>query len=308
MHKLLVIRIMNKKLFFLFCVFVYSFANAQLIFNISFADNFITSDNASYFACEKLQGKVNYNIEENILTLDNIDLQGDLTINFCDSIEEVVDIANLTINLIGNNNIYNASFKANMLRKLTLAGNGSLNIEEGSFIIEDSTDVFLQNCSLKVINEKDAINMGDNNLTISDADVYSSALFSNYALTRFENLYMEKCEIIKPKNPLLIHNLFNEDGTIAEEFEVKRFSVGMDKFITESEVLVYPNPTFDKVKIVSNEKELSFLSVYRADGRKIMEMPYNNEYISFKEFGKGVYFILLTGANGETTSKKIIVQ
>lgn len=299
---------MNKKLFFLFCVFVYSFANAQLIFNISFADNFITSDNASYFACEKLQGKVNYNIEENILTLDNIDLQGDLTINFCDSIEEVVDIANLTINLIGNNNIYNASFKANMLRKLTLAGNGSLNIEDGSFIIEDSTDVFLQNCSLKVINEKDAINMGDNNLTISDADVYSSALFSNYALTRFENLYMEKCEIIKPKNPLLIHNLFNEDGTIAEEFEVKRFSVGMDNFITESEVLVYPNPTFDKVKIVSNEKELSFLSVYRADGRKIMEMPYNNEYISFKEFGKGVYFILLTGANGETTSKKIIVQ
>lgn len=299
---------MNKKLFFLFCVFVYSFANAQLIFNISFADNFITSDNASYFACEKLQGKVNYNIEENILTLDNIDLQGDLTINFCDSIEEVVDIANLTINLIGNNNIYNASFKANMLRKLTLAGNGSLNIEEGSFIIEDSTDVFLQNCSLKVINEKDAINMGDNNLTISDADVYSSALFSNYALTRFENLYMEKCEIIKPKNPLLIHNLFNEDGTVAEEFEVKRFSVGMDNFITESEVLVYPNPTFDKVKIVSNEKELSFLSVYRADGRKIMEMPYNNEYISFKEFGKGVYFILLTGANGETTSKKIIVQ
>lgn len=299
---------MNKKLFFLFCVFVYSFANAQLIFNISFADNFITSDNASYFACEKLQGKVNYNIEENILTLDNIDLQGDLTINFCDSIEEVVDIANLTINLIGNNNIYNASFKANMLRKLTLAGYGSLNIEEGSFIIEDSTDVFLQNCSLKVINEKDAINMGDNNLTISDADVYSSALFSNYALTRFENLYMEKCEIIKPKNPLLIHNLFNEDGTIAEEFEVKRFSVGMDNFITESEVLVYPNPTFDKVKIVSNEKELSFLSVYRADGRKIMEMPYNNEYISFKEFGKGVYFILLTGANGETTSKKIIVQ
>lgn len=299
---------MNKKLFFLFCVFVYSFANAQLIFNISFADNFITSDNASYFACEKLQGKVNYNIEENILTLDNIDLQGDLTINFCDSIEEVVDIANLTINLIGNNNIHNASFKANMLRKLTLAGYGSLNIEEGSFIIEDSTDVFLQNCSLKVINEKDAINMGDNNLTISDADVYSSALFSNYALTRFENLYMEKCEIIKPKNPLLIHNLFNEDGTIAEEFEVKRFSVGMDNFITESEVLVYPNPTFDKVKIVSNEKELSFLSVYRADGRKIMEMPYNNEYISFKEFGKGVYFILLTGANGETTSKKIIVQ
>lgn len=300
---------MNKKIFFLLCVFVYSSANAQLIFNISFADNFITSDNASYFACEKLQGKVNYNIEENILTLDNIDLQGDLTINnFCDSIEEVVDIANLTINLIGNNNIHNASFKANMLRKLTLSGNGSLNIEEGSFIIGDSTDVFLQNCSLKVINEKDAINMGDNNLTISDADVYSSALFSNYALTRFENLYMEKCEIIKPKNPLLIHNLFNEDGTIAEEFEVKRFNVGMDNFITESEVLVYPNPTFDKVKIVSNEKELSSLSVYRVDGRKIMKMPYNNEYISFKEFGKGVYFILLTDANGETTSKKIIVQ
>lgn len=299
---------MNKKLFFIFCVFVYSFANAQLIFNISFADNFITSDNASYFACEKLQGRVSYNIEENILTLENIDLQGDLSINFCDSIEEVVDIANLTINLIGNNNISNASFKANMLRKLTLAGSGSLNIEEGSFIIGDSTDVFLQDCSLKVINEKDAINMGDNNLTIFNADVYSSALFSNYALTRFENLYMEKCEIIKPENPLLLHNLFNEDGTIAEEFEVKRFNVGMDNFITEAEVSIYPNPTFDKIKIVFKEKEISFLSVYRADGRKIMEMPYTNDYISLKEFGKGVYFILLTGVNGETTSKKIIVQ
>lgn len=299
---------MNKKLFFVFCIFVYSFTNAQLVYNISFAGDFITTDNASYFVCNQMQGRVNYNIEKNILTLENIDLQGDLSINFCDSIEEVVDIANLTINLIGNNNIHNASFTANMLRNLTIAGSGSLNIEEGSFVIGDSTDVFVQDCSLRVINEKDAINMGDNNFSICNADVYSSALFSNYALTRFENLYIEKCEIIKPKNPLLIHNLFNEDGTIAEEFEVKRFNVGMDNFIAESEVLVYPNPTFDKIKIISNEKVLSFFSVYRADGRKIMEMPYTNEYISLKEYGKGVYFILLTNVDGEKTSKKIIVQ
>lgn len=299
---------MNKKLFFVFCIFVYSFTNAQLVYNISFAGDFITTDNASYFVCNQMQGRVNYNIEKNILTLENIDLQGDLSINFCDSIEEVVDIANLTINLIGNNNIHNASFTANMLRNLTIAGSGSLNIEEGSFVIGDSTDVFVQDCSLRVINEKDAINMGDNNFSICNADVYSSALFSNYALTRFENLYIEKCEIIKPKNPLLIHNLFNEDGTIAEEFEVKRFNVGMDNFIAESEVLVYPNPTFDKIKIISNKKVLSFFSVYRADGRKIMEMPYTNEYISLKEYGKGVYFILLTNVDGEKTSKKIIVQ
>ncbi len=299
---------MNKKLLFVFCAFVSYFTNAQLVFNISFADNFITSDNASYFVCNQMRGRVDYNIEENILTLENIDLQGDLTINFCDSIEEVVDIVNLTINLIGNNNIHNASFKANMLRNLTITGSGSLNIEEGGFIIGDSTDVFVQNCSLKVVNEKDAINMGDNNLTISNADIFSSALFSNYALTRFENIYLEKCEIITPKNPLLLHNLFNEDGTIAEEFEVKRFNVGMDNLITESEVLVYPNPTFDKIKITSTKRVLSFLSIYKADGKKILEMPYINDYMSLKEFGKGVFFIIITDKLRKKTLKKVVVQ
>lgn len=308
MHKLLILRIMNKKLFFLFCLFVCSFTNAQLVFNISFADNFITSDNASCFACENLQGRVNYNTEENVLTLENIALQGNLSLNFCDSVEEITDVTNLTINLIGNNNIYNADFKANKLLNLNIVGSGSLSIEEGGFIIGDSTDVFLQDCTIKVTNEKDAINMGDNNLTICNADVYSSALFSNYALTRFDNLYLEKCEIITPKNPLLIHNLFNEDGTIAEEFEVKRFNVGMNDFIAENKVFAYPNPTSDEVKIISDEKLFSNLVVYRMDGRKIMEMPYTNESISLKEFGKGVYFILLTDIFGVKTYKKIIVQ
>lgn len=299
---------MNKKLFFLFCLFVYSFTNAQLVFNISFADSFITSDNASCFDCEKLQGRVNYNTEENVLTLENIALQGNLSLNFCDSVEEIVDITNLTINLIGDNNIYNANFQANKLLNLNIVGSGSLSIKEGGFIIGDSTNVFLQDCTIKVTNEKDAINMGDNNLTICNADVYSSSLFSNFALTRFENLYLEKCEITTPKNPLLIHNLFNEDGTIAEEFEVKRFNVGMNDFIAENNVYVYPNPTFDKVKIISQEKLFSRLAVYHIDGRKIMEKPYTNENISLKEFGEGVYFIFLTDVYGRKTYKKIIVQ
>jgi hypothetical protein len=83
-------------------------------------------------------------------------------------------------------------------------------------------------------------------------------------------------------------------------------TLGIDENIM-NEFKLYPNPTTDKVFLSDNfANEISCIDVYQFDGKLIKNIKANSNYISLKDFTKGVYLLKITKSNGTSFTRKIV--
>ncbi len=87
------------------------------------------------------------------------------------------------------------------------------------------------------------------------------------------------------------------------------FPVGINKINLLNDILVYPNPTHNKVSIDCKLDRKFKLGVYSTDGKLLFRDSFNQNYqMDMTEFEEGVYFIKLIDEMGNSLTKKIIRQ
>jgi hypothetical protein len=85
------------------------------------------------------------------------------------------------------------------------------------------------------------------------------------------------------------------------------FPVGLNKVNLLNDILVYPNPTHNKVIIDCKLNRKINLGVYSTDGKLLFRDSFNQNYqMDMTEFEEGVYIIKLIDEMGNSLTKKII--
>lgn len=100
-----------------------------------------------------------------------------------------------------------------------------------------------------------------------------------------------------------LDNIFN----YVYNFEVNYSPTGVNEVNDNEHVGVYPNPVSSKISIIGDVKEVK---IYNAIGQVVYsnEGELNGSAIDATSFANGLYIIELTGANGEKSSQKIVVD
>lgn len=90
-------------------------------------------------------------------------------------------------------------------------------------------------------------------------------------------------------------------------FEVNYSPTGVNEVNDNEHVGVYPNPVSSKINIVGDVNEVK---IYNAIGQVVYsnDGELNGSAIDATSFANGLYIIELTGANGEKSSQKIVVD
>lgn len=85
--------------------------------------------------------------------------------------------------------------------------------------------------------------------------------------------------------------------------------VGLKELAKENGLILFPNPTYGKIKIISSTNNKMQIHVLSPEGKKIAEYPevYNFQALDFKDLDKGLYFIEIKTEQASTI-KKIILQ
>jgi hypothetical protein len=87
------------------------------------------------------------------------------------------------------------------------------------------------------------------------------------------------------------------------------FPVGLNKVNLLNDILVYPNPTHNKVIIDCKLNRKINLGVYSTDGKLLFRDSFNENYqMDMTKFEEGVYFFKLIDEIGNSLTKKIIRQ
>lgn len=76
----------------------------------------------------------------------------------------------------------------------------------------------------------------------------------------------------------------------------------------EKDIIVFPNPTSNGVRITSNKTNIVEIFIYNSEGKKVWENSYTDDFIDLKIFGKGIYFAVIEDKEGRIITKKIIVE
>ncbi len=101
-------------------------------------------------------------------------------------------------------------------------------------------------------------------------------------------------------------------GDTSDFTEVKHVYIGASNLTqmqgADKDILVFPIPTLDKIKIISDNRNLSRIVVYKENGKKVLDKEYTKQEINLKDFGKGVYFVVIMDEKNNKTTKKIIVE
>lgn len=85
-------------------------------------------------------------------------------------------------------------------------------------------------------------------------------------------------------------------------------SVGLKELQLQNAFSVYPNPTKNMIRIVSENKALKDFRILDVTGRELMNGQLNNDQqIDVSSLSTGIYFIELQGAAG-TSLKKIVIE
>ena len=74
----------------------------------------------------------------------------------------------------------------------------------------------------------------------------------------------------------------------------------------KSKIVVYPNPTDDKIT-VSSDEEIKSVKIYEMDGRLISEY-YNAESIDVSMISRGMYMIEVVTSKGHYFEKLLICK
>ena len=84
-------------------------------------------------------------------------------------------------------------------------------------------------------------------------------------------------------------------------------NVGIEFYLSEPQVNIYPNPTKDFVNVQVNNNDLSIISVIDISGRLLIKESFNNNIkIETKDFEKGVYNLKIETYN-KVITKRVVV-
>ncbi len=180
----------------------------------------VTSDNCKNITGENIKGKVSYDPETNILTLNNATIDG--RIYFYESIE------NITITLVGENTITN--YIGSVRGTKIINGTGSL--KAGFIVCPFEQNTIIEDCTIDIDADGFFISgmysLDNSTLTIKNANISSKGVF---AIDNFKDIELIGCEIVKPTNAQIIDNEFvgftgkyicDGDGNIAEKVVIKK--------------------------------------------------------------------------------------
>ena len=76
---------------------------------------------------------------------------------------------------------------------------------------------------------------------------------------------------------------------------------------TSSTVIIYPNPTNNKVFVYLSEGKIDKLELYTILGKKIKESTFKNNFIVVDDLSSGLYIVKIYQQN-VYTSHKLIIQ
>lgn len=98
-----------------------------------------------------------------------------------------------------------------------------------------------------------------------------------------------------------------DNQTYYDNFSLVEETLSVDDF-SISNFKVYPNPASDFITIESNSIEVSGIAMYDILGKKVLSLTsLKNNTIDVSNLNNGVYFLKIN-ANGNSTTKKIIIQ
>jgi len=107
--------------------------------------------------------------------------------------------------------------------------------------------------------------------------------------------------------------LFNNEkiGTLTVTF--KSTSLSIEDINSFDNVNLFPNPNASGILSISNASKIDCISIFDVLGKKVKllkpeEKSINNQTIDISELSKGVYIVKLHGYEGESMSRKLIVN
>lgn len=106
---------------------------------------------------------------------------------------------------------------------------------------------------------------------------------------------------------------FNNEkiGTLTVTFKSTTLSTNDENSLTN--VKLYPNPNNTGVLSISNSTSINAISVFDVLGKRVKEMKLENSNdssfnLDVSDLKNGVYIVRLIGDNGETQSKKLVIN
>ena len=162
----------------------------------------VTAYNAANITGAGISGNVSYDAGNNVLTLNNANLicleDPDPEIDDPDGIRNE-DVADLTIQLVGNNTIQAGDDGINMARHTTITGGGTLNVTAPYGIYDGTssgTDVVIADgCCINVTSTTYGI-CSNGSITVRNAEIKTTG--NNNGSLRCKQLTLEGCSITSP--------------------------------------------------------------------------------------------------------------
>ena len=267
------------------------------VFDIEVGDVFVSEQNKNDVLGD---GKVTYNPDTYTLTLNNVTTDY-LNFNAADDpqVYKVV-IAPIKLELQGTNNIgtisYEGKSSTSASNKLTIKGNGSLNLNSFGIGITNGT-LNIEDCDISVNTSWAGIegwNGAKLNINKANVTVNSS---SSFAIGSFADITLNNVSVIEPQGYQIAADddgdkyFFNSDGTKAKTVKIQKKDSGIEGIADNGkEINLYPNPAKNFVKIDGANKD-DVVVVVDYMGRKVLEQKLINNTLNIQSLPKGIYVV-----------------
>ena len=171
------------------------------IYDLQICGKYVTFANCNDLSSviDGVSGTVKYDPDNKVLTLE------DATISSSDAVAIISYIDDLTIKVIGENNLTTEEWVTVLANDpLSIIGTGVLNVKSNDFnaIILDKAELTIENCTVNVEGKEYGIkgrpSAKDNKLTIKNATVTAVGT-TDGSICNIDELDLEGCGIIRPK-------------------------------------------------------------------------------------------------------------
>ncbi len=172
-----------------------------------------------------------------------------------------------------------------------------------------NTDLMRLNCSNNYIKKLDISNnkaltellCHHNNLYILNvANTNNAQMMGMYAFNNFNLDCIQHDEGFDPSTDCR----WKKDDTA--EWNTNCAEGVEENVLLESNVQLYPNPTHKEITVKINGTDLQHISVYNAQGTKVLEST--SSRLNLQSLGIGIYFVEITTTNGEIVYKKLVKE
>ena len=119
--------------------------------------------------------------------------------------------------------------------------------------------------------------------------------------------YTYNLDAYQGQNVYIAINCVSSDmfGFMVDDFKVTATALSSDSF-TLTGVKMYPNPAKDVLNIVSENEELTNVSIMDLNGRVVKQVSNNFSHISIQDLSKGIYMVTIESATAKKVEKLIV--